>query len=87
MPELCATAMSFCLFVYLSPVKFVKSLPGGSTWRRAGAYRVDSDTLVLHVPSFASIILRIHLSVLDIYISFYDVLSDLLHRRIFLFKV
>lgn len=40
-------AMSFCssvgLFVTLSPVKLLKSF---ATWRRAGTYRMESDTFV-----------------------------------------
>jgi len=39
-------AMSFCLFVRLSPVKFVKSF---ATWQHlaaSGAFRIVSDTLV-----------------------------------------
>ena len=46
-----ATCSSVCLFICLSPVKCVIYSPGGSTWQQAGAYRIDSDTLVNPVDS------------------------------------
>jgi len=43
-------SLSLCLsvrpFVYLSPVKFVKSFATWQHLRQAGVYRIDSDTLV-----------------------------------------
>jgi len=37
------------LSVRLSPVKLFKFIKSFATWPRGGAYRIDSDTLVLSV--------------------------------------
>jgi len=42
--SICLSVRLFvCLFVHLSPVKFVKSF---ARWQRARIYRIDSDTPV-----------------------------------------